>query len=71
MLRRTMLRPRDRLGEWLEGDRQYQREMLLALLAYAAVLVPVTIVMDSYERVNYFRKGHVKASGRSLQVRSG
>lgn len=41
---RTMLDPR----EWMwSGDRQYRRDMALWMAAYAAVLIPVTLVMDA------------------------
>ena len=33
----------------MSGDRQYRNELLLAILAYAAVLVPTIIIVDANE----------------------
>ena len=45
-LRRTVHRLR---CAWMSGDRQYRNELLLAILAYAAVLVPTIIIVDANE----------------------
>ena len=45
-LRRTVHRLR---CCWMSGDRQYRNELLLAILAYAAVLVPTVVIVNANE----------------------